>query len=763
MDSGREAVKPGANDISLFSGGKTSYVITIADDASPPERAAAEELSNCLQRMAGAKFAVVPADDAGGRPVIAVGAGAAKKLDASLQLEKSDLGEDGIVLKTIGQDIVLSGAMGAKRGTLYAVCEFLEKYCGVRWWTSKETFVPSVSDLRIPQIDVRYVPKLKYREQFYLDQNDPKNALFSVHQRDNGHFPSIPPELGGSYNIIGWCHTFHSLIPPARYFKDHPDWFGEIGGKRSDADGVQLCLTNEEMRRELTKNALAEIAKNPDAGIISISQVDYGKFCQCAKCRELEEREGSPSGPLIEFVNKVADDIRQKHPDFLVETLAYLETAKPPKNVRPRDNVLVRVCGYECSWAEPLAESNVPQNVAYRKQIEDWGAISRQIFVWDYVGLHAGFIQPHPNYHVLASNIRLYERNKAVGVFAQGDGGAPCGDLVELRAWLLAKLMWDSSLDENELIKEFTDGYYGKAGEKIRRIMHICSDAVKRSGVFIHTNRPTNTAIWIGIEDLNKIADLFAEGEALVKDDPEKIRRLRKSRFVWDYVWLARYYELKRDAEIKGLPFKGPADPAVARDAFLAAAKDYGLVWFAEGARFDSTAKALSMRFKKAPEIPEICASLAAKNWLDVQESNFMLFNLGRGVDYQEDPNASDGTAAVMPGNHKEWFIQYIMPEEMAKDGPWRCYVAARATAKKGKKAQGVALQLGLYNPKTNKNEVVINCGLEESSDGKYRIYDLGVNDMANGMNFWAAPVNNPDVENVFVDRLFFVKEVPKE
>ena len=36
-----------------------------------------------------------------------------------------------------------------------------------------------------------------------------------------------------------------------------------------------MCLTNEEMRKELVKNALEWIKQEPDAGIISISQNDW--------------------------------------------------------------------------------------------------------------------------------------------------------------------------------------------------------------------------------------------------------------------------------------------------------------------------------------------------------------------------------------------------------------------------------------------------------------------------------------------------------
>ena len=116
----------------------------------------------------------------------------------------------------------------------------------------------------------------------------------------------------------------------------------------------QLCLTNEAARLELTKNALAWIKENPEAGMISISQNDNQNKCNAPADLEIEAREGSPAGPLLRFINAVAADIEKEYPGFLVETLAYQYTRKPPRIVRPRDNVVIRLCSIEADFSRPL-------------------------------------------------------------------------------------------------------------------------------------------------------------------------------------------------------------------------------------------------------------------------------------------------------------------------------------------------------------------------------------------------------------------------
>ena len=208
----------------------------------------------------------------------------------------------------MGDSLVLLG--DPPRGSLYAVYTFLEDVVGVRWWTSTESYLPKTPTLRIKDLDIRYAPKLQFREAFYRDAFD---GVFAARSKCNGHFPRVPEAYGGHYPVLGWCHTFFQLLPPDKYFQDHPEWYSEIDGQRK-ADHTQLCLTNEAMRAELVQNALKWLRAVSNPGVIDISQNDWHGQCQCAKCRAIEEEEGSLSGPLLRFVNAVAEDIEREFP-----------------------------------------------------------------------------------------------------------------------------------------------------------------------------------------------------------------------------------------------------------------------------------------------------------------------------------------------------------------------------------------------------------------------------------------------------------------
>lgn len=317
--------------------GQSCYVIVVAEDAIAPERTAAKELRDHLEAVTGVRLTIQSESEAAeASPRIVVGPGAAFRA-AVPDLDLAALKHDAIVMKSVGERLYLAG--GRPRGTLYAVYTFLEDVVGCRWWTATERFLSHTPRLTLPALDVVYVPRLQCREAFYRGAFD---GVFAARCKCNGHFEQIPPEYGGHYSILGWCHTFNQILPPAKYFGQHPEWYSEIEGKRVE-ERSQLCLTNLEMWIEFMKNVLERLRADPDVGIISISQNDCHGQCQCRECRVLEQQEGGASGPVIHFVNAVAAEIQQEFPDVLVQTLAYCYTRQAPRHVRPRKNVLIRL------------------------------------------------------------------------------------------------------------------------------------------------------------------------------------------------------------------------------------------------------------------------------------------------------------------------------------------------------------------------------------------------------------------------------------
>ena len=625
---------------------------------------------------------------------------------------------------------------------------------GCRWWTSTESYIPRHPTLSVSKsLNIQHAPKLRYREAFYQDTFD---TVTAARFKLNGHHHRVSPEYGDHYQFVGFVHTFFPFLPPATYFADHPEWYSELDGKRT-AERSQLCLTNREMRQEMVKVALERLRSQPSAGFISISQNDWHGQCQCEACRAVEQEEGSPAGPLLRFVNAVAEEIEKEFPEVLVETLAYQYTRKPPLHVKPRKNVVVRLCSIECSFVQPLSSGE--QNEAFRCDIEGWSKIAPQLFVWDYVTNFSSYIVPHPNMRVLAPNIRFFTDHRVIGLFEQGDSQSNIGDFLRLRAWLLAHLMWDPSRDEEALIDEFLTGYYGPAAPHLQQYLKVIHDAGERSGVYLRCFM-SETNAYLTLDDLNAATRAFDKAQAAVANDPVLSRRVQRERLPLDHVWLQRYYTLQRTAKIDNKEFLGPADPEAACQQFIQRAHEFQVGNFRERHGFGEYEPILRARLRPLSPPPQACRDLPDSDWVDFQDNQLRLGRPGEWTELATDPAASDGMAARMPGSHHEWALSRPLSTVFRSPARWRCIVVARADATA---TTGPAMTIGIYDSKNRKGVAHKSVSVEESNGAKYQLFDLGTHQLDSNMYIWVAPPKRPDeVQAVWVDRIYLIRDKPQ-
>ena len=597
----------------LARDGQAAAQIVMPEAATPVERTAAQELRQHLEKVTGSAFSIVTESSAKSGPRLLVG-----NTEASRRLAPDFLAAqaayDSILLKTVGDDVILTGH--PQRGALYAVYTYLEETVGVSWWTSDETFIPRLPDLPLPKLDMRYAPKLRFRESYYLDAFD---ALFKTRLKGNvssrtrymlAPMEMIPEAYGGNHRLIHFkgrnsaYHSFYELVPPNVYFDRHPEWFSEIKGTRTHK-GAQLCLTNDEMRRELTKNALALLREDPGADIIQISQNDHAGRCTCKTCLAVEQEEGgvgTASGPLLRFVNQVAEEIEKEFPRVFVETFAYQYTRQAPAKVRPRANVLIRLCAIECSFLQPLEGSR--ENAPFAGDLAAWGRIAGgNLFGWDYVTSFSSYMLPHPNLRVLGPNIRTFVKAGATGLFEQGDALCAAGDFVRLRHWVLSHLLWNPDLDEGQLIDTFLSGYYGeRTGAALKRYLDFIHDRAARSDVYLGCYQK-NVTQWLDAKGIFEAARLMASAleTAHAEEAADPVGRkglsdkVLREKLAIDHVLLINDPMLRQHAVNAGKPFPGAPDFPTAARAWIAACERFNVKAYCE-----TTSEATFTTYKKA-------------------------------------------------------------------------------------------------------------------------------------------------------------------
>jgi hypothetical protein len=447
-------------DYTLFSEGKSDYRIALSKNASESEKWAASELQHWMKEISGIEIPIADIEKEYPGPQIIVGYNDLVRqktgADAPADLDES------YRYCNKGADIFIYG--GKMRGTMYGVMSFLENEFGCRWYTPAVSIIPPKDSFVFDLFDHSEMPGVQVRSELYLGALDP---IWAARNKMNGSMPCR--QQPGGVECYWGVHTFYQLMPPSEFFADHSEYYGLIKGKRT-SDYTQLCLSNPEVLKIITERIRKIMRENPEYLIYDISQNDWDDPCQCENCQAIAKKEGGESGVVIWFVNQVAEAIEKEFPDKFIGTLAYRYSRTPPKYIKPRSNVVVRLCSVECCFAHDF--KTCPENQSFLRDLEAWSAIAPHLYIWDYVVNFIHYVMPFPNFKVLQSNIQTFRENKIIGIMEQGNQEKG-GEFSELRAYLISKLLWNPDCNVENVIDDFMYGYYGRAGKYIRQYFDL--------------------------------------------------------------------------------------------------------------------------------------------------------------------------------------------------------------------------------------------------------------------------------------------------
>ena len=169
-------------------------------------------------------------------------------------------------------------------------------------------------------------------------------------------------------------------------------------------------------------------------------------------------------GSILELVNRVAAEF----PDKTISTLAYQYSRPAPAHLKPADNVNIVLCTIELNRSRPIATD--AGAASFRKDMEDWARITDNILIWDYVIQFSNLVSPFPNLRVLQPNLRYFVDNHAVAMFQQGNREVG-GEFSELRAYVIAKLLWNPDADAEALVDDFISEFATGRKREILKIL----------------------------------------------------------------------------------------------------------------------------------------------------------------------------------------------------------------------------------------------------------------------------------------------------
>ena len=566
-----------AADLRLATQGTTTYQIVKPADPSAVDEYAVSTLAEYLKQITGAEFpAVSPEGMAAHGNAVFVGASAPALAhlgpDPLQTLEAQEH-----VARSIGRSIFLYGE--GIHGNLHAVMAFLTDSLGWRWYSVySEPVIPSKPTVVLAPFSRRrgfsFASRevgLRHRLDFYYQNGMNMGFTRRANSSRRRYAVDIPAGFVSYMPNDKFVHSSFAYIPPdpdvhyaktfdwlerRNYYETAPEFFSmNATGKR--VGNMQLCFGNPELRKELTGNVLKHLSLTAENNIITIDAADApGRFCHCPACKGLEEKHGSPGGPIYDYLFELCALLRTSHPRAMVKTLAYRrsQTQKPPilpDGQKLPENLIISFAPIEDSYFADWTHPDPRIQETYGDLVA-WSKLAHHLWAWLYPNpWGTGAVMPVGNVERVVTNVRLMRRAGVTGIFTDHNGFLERAGLSELQTYVLYRLLQDVSCDTDVAIREFTDHHYGAAAPLVRTYVSELEEGRKAMHVlppgttYRSSNYDDRTFPYLTTESIHRWQTSFDRMEEQVADEPEHLLNVRLLRRELDFATLWKWFDLQ--------------------------------------------------------------------------------------------------------------------------------------------------------------------------------------------------------------------------
>ena len=477
-------------------------IAIVSPDPNGVLKFAAQELQYHIQEISGASLPIT-LQKSGKRAQI--------RLSTSPEPEDAEaLGDtDGFAVRQRGMNLIISG--NHSKGVLNGVYKLLYRNTDIIWAHPNPEFgtiFTKTPDLKFQHTDYREAPDFTLRGW----QQNPRmaGADFLVRNCANWITPGDTPASGllapDSYRLktgmqflgFGGGHNITNVfITPRKYFKEHPEYFPLIDGRRRQPKefrmgGVQLCFTNPDMTRAFLHEAENKMKQFPQYEIIRIMAQDNWNCCNCEEClKPLRLADGKylthkdevfRSTQYFQWLNKIADELYKKH-GWETMTLAYFFTEVPPKCSLSEH---IHIC-YAPIYKNAKYPITAPENKKILERTLQWLKLTKKFYWREYYGLTGIFPRPEDRIavadwqHLKTLGVRK-TYSEMVSPEAKGrSNGEKVWDINAFYFWVMINASWDTERGIDAWRREYLNRFFGSGGEAVGKFFSLIEQEWQKS------------------------------------------------------------------------------------------------------------------------------------------------------------------------------------------------------------------------------------------------------------------------------------------
>lgn len=281
----------------------------------------------------------------------------------------------------------------------------------------------------------------------------------------------------------------------------YPEWFSTMGTQQvcfsaRGNEAAYKAMVNEAFEKVKATLAYYTPDKYPQYKVYSMTHMDNTNYCRCTECRRLSSYYGDSQAAIqVIFLNDLAALVDEwmeygketnaewYREDFHLLFFAYNHNFTPPakyntktKQYEPIDDkvkVSDRVIAWFCREADGQAVYNADNNEMCINALDGWGACANNIYYWDYGTNFKNYMFPLDRWQYATPEMYAYYCNKSDRYwFTQLQDNNPNTNTAwhNLKAYLEAKLAWNTSLNMDDLINGWFKAMFKEAAPAMLRV-----------------------------------------------------------------------------------------------------------------------------------------------------------------------------------------------------------------------------------------------------------------------------------------------------
>ena len=505
----------------IVKNGTTNYVLVIPANADNRVELAVDEFKVLFKRATNIEIASIR--DNSNDPILTddnarrISIGETTLVTNMSQEEKAEFGYDPSILGFDGARIITRNKTvyllgGSIYGVLYAVYDFMQICFNYEFYYRNCIEIDTnVQNLKLRNFNVTDIPDIATRlrgnnitlfkdgwdfelNSGVVDATDISRAMQRYRYIDSTEiYLPIYEEVGGATYNYG-IHNAYYYVHPSSPEGWRSTWLSDaapIGNNMAQ----ELCYTAHGNEEDLT--ALVEACANKiiysltldkwnDRTYVGFTIMDGGYQCTCAACELANQQDGgSYAGAIIRVANRIMELVKnwmaengQENRTLNMYFLAYGTTEKAPvkydevtgtylpanDSVICRDDVVAYLCTHNDARSIYWADGENKQDI---DELVKWRAVTQHTFNWYYQQRYVNYSAFFDTFSMMNNDMYAYSLlNGAMHAVNQGDyRGETVTGYGILNEYVFSKIMWDCTLQVEDLCKKFFKAMYKDAAE----------------------------------------------------------------------------------------------------------------------------------------------------------------------------------------------------------------------------------------------------------------------------------------------------------